>query len=532
MLRKPRIGFGARPRRAVDQSEESSREALRRSEARLAEAQRDAHVGSWEFDLATGERTWSDELFRICGLDPAKGPPDSAGNRECYHPDDREQYDANRADLISTGKHKDTDVRILRPTGEVRWCRVTARAVFGEDGQIIRIMGTATDITDRKALEAEREALLANRERLLFEAQQRADRDPLTNLLNHRAFHSHLKAISNVLPTGEANLAVAVIDLDNFKYFNDAYGHAVGDDVLRLIARRLLDRRPADDVIARFGGDEFAILMVGIGHARAASLEARLMADLAGLVYEPGGSSNAIPLTVSVGAALVTGGQDILEALTNADERLHRAKTGGDTDTEAAHVRAAAAGSVQGFSMLDALVTAVDNKDRYTRSHSEDVMTYSLMIADEMSLSEQERRTIAVAALLHDVGKIGVPDAILRKPGQLTAEEFEAVKQHPQMGAIMVTCVAGLEDTIDAIRHHHERWDGGGYPFGLKGEETPFIARLMAVSDAFSAMTTDRPYHKGMDSQQALLILEEGAGAQWDPQCVSAFLAAQKSKPL
>ena len=131
---------------------------------------------------------------------------------------------------------------------------------------------------------------------------------------------------------------------------------------------------------------------------------------------------------------------------------------------------------------------------------------------------------MAVAALLHDVGKIGVPDAILRKPGILTDEEFEAVKQHPQMGAIMVSSVPGMEETLDAVRHHHERWDGGGYPFGLRGEEVPLIARLMAVADAFSAMTMDRPYRKGMAHERAVWILESGAGTQWDPVCVEAFV--------
>ena len=131
---------------------------------------------------------------------------------------------------------------------------------------------------------------------------------------------------------------------------------------------------------------------------------------------------------------------------------------------------------------------------------------------------------VAVAALIHDVGKIGVPDAILRKPGRLTDQEFEAVKQHPMMGSVMVGAVPGLEDTLDAVLHHHERWDGAGYPFGLQGDKTPVIARLMAVADAFSAMTTDRPYRKGMDQLKALSILVEGSGTQWDPKCVSAFL--------
>ena len=179
----------------------------------------------------------------------------------------------------------------------------------------------------------------------------------------------------------------------------------------------------------------------------------------------------------------------------------------------------------QGFTMLDALVAAVDNKDRYTRRHSEDVMQYSLQIARTLGLDTEAQRTIEMAALLHDVGKIGVPDAILRKSAQLTHEEFETVKLHAGLGAIFVSAVPGLEGTLDAVRHHHERWDGGGYPGGLVGEETPLPARLMAVADAYSAMTTDRPYRKGMAPAKARAILEAGAGSQWDPACVQAFVS-------
>ena len=174
--------------------------------------------------------------------------------------------------------------------------------------------------------------------------------------------------------------------------------------------------------------------------------------------------------------------------------------------------------------MLDALVTAVDNKDRYTRRHSEDVLVHCQAIAPQMGMCAQEQEALSAAALLHDVGKIGVPDRILRKPGKLTDEEYAAVRHHPLMGAVIVGAVPGFEAMLDAVRHHHERWDGGGYPFGLRGEETPLGARIMAVADAYSAMTTDRPYRKGMSPDKALFVLAEGMGTQWDPACVRAFL--------
>ena len=247
--------------------------------------------------------------------------------------------------------------------------------------------------------------------------------------------------------------------------------------------------------------------------------------------YRPEGTDIAIPLALSAGIAVWPHDHAArMEVVEHADERLRRNKTGAD-DLRADDLRTHMGRSLEGFSMLDALVTAVDNKDRYTRHHSEDVLAYSLQIADGLGMDEKTRRTIAVAALLHDVGKIGVPDKVLRKPGRLTGEEFEAVQNHPMMGAIIVGAIPGLEDTLDAVRHHHERWDGGGYPFGLSGEETPLIARLMAVADAFSAMTTDRPYRKGMPREKALAILADGAGTQWDPVCVQTFLRSQIPRP-
>jgi len=200
-----------------------------------------------------------------------------------------------------------------------------------------------------------------------------------------------------------------------------------------------------------------------------------------------------------------------------------RTKTGGSDDESIESLRALLVGSYQGFPMLDALVTAVDNKDRYTRRHSEDVMRYAIQIARELGLDKRSQRTIQVAALLHDVGKIGVPDRILRKPGALTDEEFEAIRQHPMMGAVIVGAVAGFEETLDAIRHHHERWDGAGYPFGLNGRDIPLTARIMAVADAYSAMTMDRPYRQGKRPEEAMLLLTQGAGSQWGPDCVAAF---------
>ncbi len=377
-------------------------------------------------------------------------------------------------------------------------------------------------------------ALLENRE-LNGRLESLATTDPLTGLVNHRTFHARLAEEAAIARAGGQALAVVMLDLDNFKFFNDAYGHAAGDEVLRQVTQALRNSTTPSDTVGRFGGDEFALLLPlkTVGSLRqgisAQGLQQSLEASLADLFFQPPGSPSPIPLTISLGVAVFPeDAATALGALEVADRRLMHFKTGGGTDSPVEQLCQDLTQSLSGFPMLNALVTAVDNKDRYTRRHSEDVLTYSLQIADQFELDMETRRTIQIAALLHDVGKIGVPDRVLRKPGKLTDEEYEAIQQHPLMGAVIVGAVPGFEETLDAVRHHHERWDGKGYPFGLRGEETPFLARIVSVADAFSAMTTDRPYRKGMEREKALQILEEGAGTQWDPDCVQALLSSYR----
>lgn len=388
---------------------------------------------------------------------------------------------------------------------------------------------TEFDLVESIALEV---GTALNNARQYCLAVDAADRDAVTGLFNHRAIHQRLdQQFDHALQLSHP-LSVIMMDLDNFKLFNDTYGHPVGDQVLKRVAEALRQGCDKHDLIGRYGGDEFLIVLSDMT-GQDAKLLAEILRDQIRIeCFHKTGDGRIIPVALSFGIAeFPQDGANRHELLTNADINLYDAKErdGGivlTTEDQRTNRHFRSEGS---FGILDSMVTAVDNKDRYTRKHSEDVTTFSLWIAEELGLSDETMRDIRIGGLLHDVGKIGVPDEILRKPGRLTDEEYEVMKQHTHLGSLIVGALPGMETVVEAVRSHHERWDGKGYPDATAGEETPLLGRVLAVADAFSAMTTTRPYRVGMDWETALGQIEANIGAQFDPAMAAAFLiAAQK----
>jgi len=351
--------------------------------------------------------------------------------------------------------------------------------------------------------------------------------DPVTESLNHGALVGHLAARIEGAREAGTTLGVALVDIDNFRLLNDTHGHRAGDEALLAVAGELRRQLPAGAVMGRYGPDEFLVvapaasvvdLEPAIGRLRTA------LADLS-LQFE---ATERLPITVSAGlCTFPEHGASVTVLLATAARTLEEAKaSGGDAIVVAgAAVAESTEGGTSGFDVLHGLVLAVDTKDRYTKRHSEDVARYSVFLARRMGLEPDLIRSIHVAGLLHDVGKIGIPDTILRKPGKLTAAEYDVVKQHVALGDMIVRDVPDIEIVRAGIRHHHERWDGDGYLDRLEGEGIPLIARVLAVGDAFSAMTTTRPYRKALDLREALTRLEDAAGTQLDEDLVRSFVA-------
>lgn len=368
---------------------------------------------------------------------------------------------------------------------------------------------------------------------LLAQARRQAERDSVTGLLNHRGASVYLEAELHLAARDGAALGLIMLDLDNFKLINDTHGHPAGDRALHHLAQALERSVEARAAVARLGGDEFLVILPGAGWDQTIATVQRILACMQAAPLEIAGAGT-VPLQVSAGIAVCP--DDARQAHTLlglADSRLYEAKRAGVQALEPGmRPEARDHADLDGFDMLSALTAAVDNKDRYTRRHSEQVAAYACLCAEALGLSRESQRTLRIAGLLHDVGKIGVPDRVLRKPGALDPEEWETMKQHVTLSATLLRTVGMDGEVLAAVAHHHERWDGYGYPAGLAGAEVPLLGRIMIVADAASAMASDRPYRKGLPLEEIVDELRRGSGRQFDPDLLEPFIAALRGAAM
>jgi diguanylate cyclase (GGDEF)-like protein len=351
-------------------------------------------------------------------------------------------------------------------------------------------------------------------------------RDALTGLFNHGTVVGQLVELLRSARRSGGAIGVAIIDVDNFRLLNSTHGHDAGDDALRAIADILRREVSEATILGRFGPDEFiAVAPPECSFDLEPAIE-RLRAGLVDLSLQFGGSER-LPVTVSAGLCYApVNGEAAAELLSVATAALGEAKGSGGNGVRVAPSTGEEAPSADRtrFDVLRGLVLAVDTKDRYTKRHSEDVARYAVFLADRVDVEPELRASLEMAGLLHDLGKIGIPDVILRKPAALTVEEYDIVKQHVALGELIVRDLPDIDPIRAGIRHHHERWDGTGYLDRLAGVDIPLVARILAVADAFSAMTSSRPYRKAIPLNEALRRLEDASGSQLDPSLVAAFL--------
>jgi len=413
-------------------------------------------------------------------------------------------------------------------------------------------------------------ALVSHNMELIETSDKYVNTDALTLLYNHRCFQELLSDEISRAETSKQNLSVIMLDICNITKINRDLGHAKGDEVIKLVAENIRKNVREGDIAARYGGDELAIILPNTSVEQAKYVAEYLTYALSCFYID-----NVGPVKVSVGISSYPECADNKEKLLIlAEQAMYISKARGYRDGMSAIISSAdfnfwddvalkSYAEVLGkrhsqlgvnfeeellakfnfdhetmpsnriFEIASSLAGAIDAKDPYTKDHSTCVSRYSEALARAINLPEEEIERIRLGALLHDVGKIGVPETVLKKEGPLSDDEWVIMKQHPTIGAEKVLMPnASLRDLIPIVKYHHERIDGKGYPEGLSNGDIPLAAKIVAIADTYHALTSDRPYRKGMSIEKAISILEEGSGSQWDADLVRTFISIAPSLGL
>lgn len=360
------------------------------------------------------------------------------------------------------------------------------------------------------------------------QALLKANTDGLTGLYNHRHFHERLEQEIARSSRFGTIFSIIIADIDLFKVYNDNYGHLAGDEVLRHIGEYIRISIRSIDIPARYGGEEFAIIL-----PETRLIDAQVVAERIRKTIESKTNSRAMPVTVSIGvASWPIDGVMKEELISRADRALYFAKQNGRnrvclstdvTDAGTIAVDKEVEANPKSLSMIYALAATVDAKDHYTYGHSRKVSEYAVAIAEAAKLTREKISVVRAAGLLHDIGKIGIPDSILNKKDPLSHDEWEPIKAHPQLGVAIIRHIVDLTDCLPAILHHHEHFDGSGYPAGLKGKNIPIEARILSIADAYEAMTSPRAYRKQMNTDEAVAEMKKCIGTQFDPELTEIF---------
>ncbi len=401
---------------------------------------------------------------------------------------------------------------------------------------------------------------------LLTKTNKYANTDTLTSLYNHRGFQEILSSQIQKAQENKTHLSIVMLDVNNISKINRELGHAKGDEVIKLVAEKVKQNIRPSDSAGRYGGDEIAIIMPNTDTAEAKYLAEYITYCLSCCFVDDVG-----PVKVSVGISTYpecTKDQEKLLIL--AEQAMYISQAKGYKEGMSAIISSSDYNfwddvALNSFAeilakrhaqigirfedellhkfnneqiksqnhlmeMATSLAGAIDAKDPYTKDHSTSVSRYAEALARAVNLPEEEVERIKLGALLHDVGKIGIPESVLKKPDKLLDDEWEIMKQHPTIGAEKVLEPnEALRDLIPIVKYHHERIDGKGYPNQLKGNEIPLAARIVSVADAYHALISDRPYRKGMPVEKACEILKLGAGTQWDADLVRHFISIAPS---
>jgi diguanylate cyclase (GGDEF)-like protein/putative nucleotidyltransferase with HDIG domain len=447
------------------------------------------------------------------------------------HPADRTTFERHLVRLAG-GESTEDVVRIIGLDGATRAIAFRAWPIPA-DG-LVAVHGIASDATGKLALERVLKATVGATRREADaleaahrEAEHRARTDALTGVCNRRHLSEALAAELDRTRDGHRAPSLLLLDIDHFKRINDTYGHAAGDAVLVAVARRIAGSVRTTDITARWGGEEFCVLLRGMDDEdalREVAEGVRLRIESEPVAVE----GLDLAVTASVGAARATA--DLTEAddlVDAADRALYAAKRRGRNQVRLYsewRFEDFVAEDPEAVRIAEALAMTASLREGTSSLHPMQVADLAMRTAQLLGVPPPVVLRCRLGGWLHDVGKVAIPDAVLNKSGDLAPDERRLLEQHPEIGAEIIQRVAGLKEAVRAVRHHHERWDGAGYPNGLVGEAIPIEARIVAAADVYSALTSARAYRRGLDRTEALRELDRLAGTQLDPLVVPALV--------
>ena len=444
------------------------------------------------------DRDWtmqfvSDGCFKLTGYHPES----LLGNREVSFnslilPEYREPIWEEWARVLALKVPFKYEYPIKTASGEIKWVFEQGQGIYNEKGEIEALEGLIIDITDRVVKEQEIEYLSYH--------------DFLTGLYNHRYFEEAKKRldIGSNLP-----LSIIIGDINGVKLINDAFGHSAGDKLIAKTASIIKGCCREGDILARTGGDEFCILLPKTDSETAFQILERIKTEC----DEYNATINGEPFRIDLSLGCSTKNtedENIDMVIKAAEDYMYKRKL---LEHRSFH-----------STILSSIRATMFERSQETEEHAGRLIEMTRKVGMGLNLTQVELDELELLATLHDIGKVGIEDRILNKTGKLTGEEWSEMKKHPEIGYRIAMSSPDLMSIAEYILCHHERWDGKGYPQGLKGEEIPLLSRILAVADAYDAMTQDRPYRKAMSKEEAAAEIKKNAGSQFDPEIVRVFI--------